>query len=327
MAKKNVIVIGGSTGSLDVLTTLVAGLPADLDASLFITVHRPPSVESELAALLSRAGTLPVSEAVDGELIESGHIYVAAPDWHLLVDRGIIRLGRGPRENMVRPAIDPMFRSAALAYGPRVVGMVLTGKLNDGASGLSAIKRCGGMAVVQHPLDAKADEMPLAALQAADVDHVVPARDLARLIVALSGAEAGPAVPPPASLSVEVEIARGARLGSHALGDMAEPQPLTCPECKGVLSEMRNERPLRYRCQIGHAETAEVLASQSAEIEEAIGVAMRVMEERVALAERMSQDAQVGGRPKTAAFYAGRAEEYRQYAAVLREAVNAALKD
>jgi two-component system chemotaxis response regulator CheB len=221
---------------------------------------------------------------------------------------------------MARPAIDPLFRSAALSYGPRAVGVILSGMLNDGASGLSAIKACGGTAIVQHPLDAAADQMPLAALEAVDADEVASAEDLARVIVEVVGREAGKAVDCPDSLALEVEIAAGARLGAEALREIAEPTALTCPDCQGVLSEVRDQQPLRYRCQIGHASTAQVVEARRGDVDDALRVALRVMEERVTLVTRMAKDARDAGRTAVAELYEQRAAEFTRYARVLREA-------
>jgi two-component system chemotaxis response regulator CheB len=325
-AKRDIIAIGGSAGSGAVLRALVGGLSSDIPASIFVSTHMPTNSPGLLSEILSIRSSIPVSQAIDGQPIEPGHVYVAAPDRHLLVIDRTIRLGEGPRENMVRPAIDPLFRSAALSFGPRVIGVVLTGMLNDGASGLHAIKSCGGTAVVQSPTDAEAEQMPLAALEAADVDHVVPARDMAQLLTALAGSDAGPAATPRDDLRLEVQIAAGARLGSDALRRIATPSPLSCPDCHGVLSEVRDSRPLRYRCQIGHAHTADVLASHGEEVDEAIRVAMRVMEERVTLVERMAKDARDTGRAAVADLYESRAEEYRRYATTLRDAAVASLR-
>lgn len=325
-ATKDIIVIGGSSGSSAVLKQLVRDLPAALPASVFISTHIPAHSPSMLADVLAGAADLPVTQALDGQPIEPGHVYVAAPDRHLLLIDGTIRLGTGPRENMARPSIDPMFRSAAMSYGSRAIGVVLTGMLNDGASGLHAIKAVGGTAVVQHPIDAEADQMPLAALEAADVDHVAPAAKLGALLTELAGSDAGPTRPAMDSLRLEVEIAAGARLGSHKLKHIATPSALSCPDCHGVLSEVNGGRPLRYRCQIGHAYSAETLAAQIDEVDEAIRVAMRVMEERVTLVERMALDAQQTGRIAVAELYAARGEEYRRYASTLRDAAVTSLR-
>jgi two-component system chemotaxis response regulator CheB len=320
VAKKDIVVIGGSAGSHAPLKRIMADLPGDFPATILVATHVPMNSAGFLADALASAGPLPVARAVDGMPIERGCVYTAVPDRHLLLVDGIMRLGDGPRENMTRPAIDPLFRSAALAYGPRAVGVVLSGLLNDGASGLSAIKACGGTAVVQHPLDAHADQMPLAALEAVTPDNVVPADQIGRTLADIVASDAGKAVAPPDSLAMEVEIAGGARLGSQGLREIADPSALSCPDCQGVLSEIRNEKPLRFRCQIGHAMTAEVLASRTDNVDEAMRIALRIMEERVTLVTRMAEDARTAGRTAVAELYEARAVEYGGYAQVLRDA-------
>ena len=327
MAKRDIIVIGGSAGSHSALRRIMSDLPADIPASIFVATHVPSNSAGYLTDVLAAAGPLPVSRAVDGQPVEGGHVYTAVPDRHLLLVDGIMRLGEGPRENMARPAIDPLFRSAALAYGSRAVGVVLSGLLNDGASGLSAIKACGGTAVVQHPIDAQSDQMPLAALETVMVDNVASAGELGRLLTELAASEAGEAGTCPDNLELEVEIAAGTRLGSAVLRQIAEPSALSCPDCAGVLSEMRDPHPLRYRCQIGHAYTAEVLHARGDEVSEAMRLALRIMEERVTLVTRMAQDARQTGRKAVAELYESRAEEYSRYANVLREAAIASLRE
>jgi two-component system chemotaxis response regulator CheB len=318
--QKDIIAIGGSAGSSAALQQIVADLPADLPASVFIATHVPTHSHGYLAEVLARCSRLPVRNAIAGEAIEKSRIYVAVPDRHLMVVDGTIHLGEGPRENMSRPAIDPLFRSAALSYGPRAVGVVLSGMLNDGASGLWAIKQCGGTAIVQHPLDASADQMPLAALEAVQADAVARADELGTLLTELAGTEAGKAVSAPPSLELDVEIASGRRLGSEALRRIADPAALSCPDCNGVLSEVRDNGPLRYRCQIGHAMTADVLASRTDQVEEAMRIALRMMEERLTLVTRMAADARASGRHAVAELYEQRSKEYGRYAATLRDA-------
>jgi two-component system chemotaxis response regulator CheB len=320
MAKRDIFVVGGSAGSGAVLKTLLRGLPPTFPGAILITTHVPSNQPGYLADLLARNSSIPVRPAVHGQPIEAGCATVATPDRHLLVVNGVVHLGAGPRENMVRPAIDPMFRSAALTYGPRSVGVVLTGMMNDGAAGLAAIKRMGGTAIVQHPLDAQADQMPRAALEAVEADHTARAADLADVLTQVAAEEAGPPREPPEDLLFEVEVAAGARLGSQALRTFADPVGLTCPECQGVLSEVRGQKPLRYRCQIGHAVTAEALIAQHEAVDEAIRIAMRVMEERVELVSRMARDARATGRTAVAELYEERAAEYTRYAATLRQA-------
>ena len=327
MAKRDIIVIGGSAGSHSALRRILSDLPADLPATVLIATHVPTTGPSYLPDALASAGPLPVSRAVDGQPLERGCVYTAVPDRHLLLVDGIMRLGDGPRENLSRPAIDPLFRSAALAYGPRAVGVQLSGLLNDGAAGLSAIKECGGTAVVQNPLDAHADQMPLAALETITPDEVAPADQIGRILTEIVASDAGKAVKCPDSVLLEVEIAGGARLGSAALRKIADASALSCPDCHGVLSEIRDERPLRFRCQIGHAYTADILAARSEEIGQAVRIALRIMEERVTLVTRMAEEARSTGRGAVAELYEARAAEYGRYATILREAAAASLRE
>ena len=177
MSGHDMITIGASAGGVEALTELVRGLPVDLPASVFVSLHVPPHGTSMLPQILSRRGPLPAHHARDGEPIEPGRIYVAPPDLHLLIHQGVVRLSRGPRENGFRPAIDPLFRTAARWHGPRVVGVILSGTLDDGTAGLLAIKERGGFAVVQDPDDALFPGMPRNAMDVVHVDHVLPASE------------------------------------------------------------------------------------------------------------------------------------------------------
>ena len=326
MANTDIIAIGGSAGSGAVLRQVLGELPASFPGSVLISTHLPGNAPSYLTESLQGVSTLPVCAAVEGQPIEPGRVYVAVPDRHLLVIDGTVRLGDGPRENMVRPSIDPMLRSAAVAYGSRTVGVILSGMLNDGASGLWAVKQDGGVTLVQHPLDAQQESMPRAAIEAVEPDQVVTAAQLAPMLTTLAHAPAGPARPPPEGLALEIEIAGGARLGACRLASLANASALTCPQCQGVLSEVRGERPLRYRCQIGHAFTAEVIDSHPREVDHAVRLAMRLMEERVTLVERMARDARDSGRNAVAELYGTRAVEYRRYATVLRAAASQSVR-
>jgi two-component system, chemotaxis family, protein-glutamate methylesterase/glutaminase len=186
MQGHDIIVMGASVGGVEALANLVAQFPEDLPATIFVVQHISPTAPGRLAQVLDRAGPLPATMAQDCESFELGHIYVAPPDHHLLVKQGCLRVTRGLRENRVRPAIDPLFRSAAVAYGARVVGVVLTGLQNDGTSGLLAIKSCGGIAIVQDPTDALYPDMPLSALEHAKVDYCMPVLKMGALLYRLS---------------------------------------------------------------------------------------------------------------------------------------------
>ena len=234
----DVIAVGASMGGQEALVALCRDLPADLPAAVLIVKHTAPESRPLLAGILDRAGPLPVYHAADGEPVRPGRVYVAPPDRHLLLVGGALRLSRGPHENRTRPAVDPLLRSVAVARGPRAVGVVLTGLLNDGASGLRAVKRCGGVAVVQDPADAAYPDMPKAALAAVGADRVdyrLPLADLGATLGRLVREPAGPAVPVPDDLRAEVELAGGA-VDFHTQGYQAGPAvPLSCPECHGTL--------------------------------------------------------------------------------------------
>jgi len=322
VSNRDIVVIGGSSGASVPLKEILSGLPVDVPAAIFVVLHIPARGIGMLATVASGAGKLPVRQAENGLAIENGQVYLAAPDRHLLIADGRIVLGRGPPENLSRPAIDPLFRSAALHYGPRVIGVVLSGLLSDGAAGLNAIKRCGGLAVVQDPTDALADEMPRRALEATTVDLCAPAARLGDVLSELVHEKPGQPLPIPPEIRLEVEIASGERIGSGSLIDIASPAPLTCPSCGGVLSELKAQHPLRFRCQVGHAFTADVLASQQdGRIDEALRIALRIIEERADLVHRMADDGRHSGRLAVARIYDAKAAEYREYADTLRRAM------
>ena len=322
MNTRDIIAIGGSSGATAPLKAILGALPADLPAAVFVVMHIPARSLGLLATVTSAAARLPVHAATDGLAITPGNIYLGVPDRHLIIADGHIKLGRGPRENMARPAIDPLFRSAAAAYGPRVIGVVLSGFLNDGASGLEAIKRCGGFAIVQDPADATADEMPLSALSAVIPDLSVPGTRIGDVLSDLVRETAGPKLPVPPEIRLEIDIAAGERVDSGVLRRFADPAPLTCPDCSGVLSLVRDAKPMRFRCQVGHAHTAESVAKQQENaVDEALRVALRVIEERAELVSRMAEDGRSSGRRAIAEMYQERAAEYRQQAETIRRAV------
>ena len=322
MSNRDIIVIGGSSGATVPLKQILGSLPRELPAAILIVLHIPSRGIGMLSTVAASAGVLPVRQAENGMAIERGHIYIGVPDHHMLIEGERILLGRGPRENMVRPAIDPLFRSAAISFGPRVIGVVLSGLLSDGASGLNAVKRCGGMALVQDPNDAVADEMPRRALEAATVDLCVSGARLGDVLSDLVLEHAGAILPIPSELRLEVDIAAGERIDSERLGTIAEPVALTCPACGGVLSKMRERGSLRFRCQVGHGYTADALAKvQESKVDEALRVALRIIEERAELVYRMAEDGRQSGRRAVAEMYDARAAEYRAHAEVIRQAV------
>ena len=321
MARRDVIAIGGSLGAVDAVRRLLRDLPGDLRAAIAIAIHVGAEGNNLLASVFDSETAMSVGTAEDGETMQPGRVYVAPADRHLLAIDGVLRLGSGPRENMARPAIDPLFRSVAVSHGPRAIAVVLTGMLNDGASGLADVKRCGGVTVVQSPADAVAADMPWSALQTADVDFRAPISDMAALLVKLVAEEAGPTVEAPPEINSEVRIALGRRADSETIAHFSDPAALARPACGGVLDEVKRT-PLRFRCQVGHAYTAGALASvKEGALHEAIRVALRIMEERTLLAEKMAEEARRAGRSAAARSYDRRAGETRDQADVLRRAI------
>jgi two-component system, chemotaxis family, protein-glutamate methylesterase/glutaminase len=319
MSNRDIIVIGGSSGATAPLKEILTKLPVDLPAAVFVVMHIPPQGAGVFSGLASGSSRLPVLQAESGMAIKKGHVYLPVPDRHLLVYEDHLMLGRGPPENMARPAIDPLFRSAALQYGPRVIGVVLSGLLSDGSAGLDAIKRCGGFALVQDPADAIADEMPSRAIEATAVDLCVPGAKIGDVLSDLAQEQAGAVLPVPAEIRLEVEIAVGERIGNERLADLAKLATLTCPACGGVLSKLKASHPLRFRCQVGHAFTADALAKeQEGRVDEALRVALRIIEERADLVQRIAEDGRRNGRVAVARMYDARVAEYREYADMIR---------
>jgi two-component system chemotaxis response regulator CheB len=321
MAVQRIIAIGGSAGSIQVIRQICSALPPDLNASAMIAVHVGSGSPNLLADILDSAGPLPATTASDGVALRAGHIYVAPSDHHLLLDGQLIRLGRGPRENMARPAIDPLFRSVGISARAGAIGILLSGMLNDGASGLADLKRCGGLTVVQNPLDSIEGEMPRAALLASDIDYRAGGGEMADLVVRLLGLDLGPAPIPPSRVGLEVAIAMGRPSDTPTLSEIADPVPLNCPACGGTLSQLRHA-PLRFRCQVGHGYTAEALIQQQvASVDEAVRIATRVIGERAVLMEKMAAEAITAGRTTAGTEFTERAAEYRNSAVVLMNAV------
>jgi two-component system chemotaxis response regulator CheB len=329
-AARDLIVVGGSAGGVDALTALVAGLPPDLPAAVCVVVHRPPYLPSQLPQLLGRAGPLPARVAVHGEPLRPGTIHVAAPDHHLLIERAaggagaVIRLTKGPRENRSRPAVDPLFRSAALACGPRVVAVVLSGALDDGTAGLWAVRDRGGLAVVQDPADALVTGMPASALAEVGADEVAPAAELGallgRLVRGPAGAVRASSADDAAQLAREVAMA--------ALDDTAHDRPerygrpsrFSCPECMGTLWDVGNGRgPLRLRCSTGHAYSPAGLAeAQTEQAEQALWAALRVLEDKAELARVRAVGATARSGSWLAARYQAQADATQAQAAAVR---------
>jgi two-component system chemotaxis response regulator CheB len=325
MQKKDIIVVGASSGGIDALKELVAGLPRGLQASIFVVLHVAPYSLGILPEILERAGSMPASNAKDMEQMEPGHIYVAPPDLHLLVESsGYMRVKRGPRENRFRPAVDPLFRSAAHAFGPRVVGVILTGWLDDGTAGLWAVKERGGTAIVQHPDDAHAPAMPLNAIKHVEIDHILPLKEIAPLLARLTETPADEEGGRPVSeeMEIEVKIAGEENALNSGILKWGEPSFYACPECHGVLLQVKEGSNLRFRCHTGHAYSVDSLLSEFTEkTGESLWSAIRAIEEGVILMRSIAKHFSEHHNGTEAEALFTKADESQQRADLVRRAV------
>lgn len=342
MAAVPLVVVGASAGGVEALSQLVRGLPADLPAAVLVVLHVSPDAPDVLPRILAGAGgSLPVRPATDGEPIRTGYVYVAPPDAHLLVADERLAVVGGPRENGHRPAIDPLFRSAAHAHGPRVIGVVLTGNLDDGAAGLAAIKAAGGMAVVQAPDEAPFPSMPRAAIARVAADQVLPIAEIGPALERMIKSQRETPIPPRDPLMPQHDAGgaprpvdppidqvafdstlfpnAGART-NEALG--GRPSGYACPDCRGVLWEIPEGAHVRYRCRVGHAYgVGAVMQAQAAGVETALWTALVTLEEHAALLHRMAERAEMAGRASSARSFAERAQVYLERARVVRQLV------
>ncbi|QDK78999.1 chemotaxis protein CheB [Spirosoma sp. KCTC 42546] len=319
MAKRDIIVIGASAGGVFALKELMASLPPDFNATVFVVVHISPHSPSYLPDILSHSGPIPASHPKDGELIQPGHIYVAPPDHHLLVEYDQLIVKKGPKENRFRPSIDALFRSAAYTYGPRVIGLILTGMLDDGTSGMWSVKRLGGICIIQQPEEALYASMPTHVLEYVDVDYTLPISKMALLLCDLIGETVPdkPNLSPEEQKRLEIEVNIAAQDNAFDMGilDMGELTPLTCPECQGALVSIKEGKLIRYRCHTGHAFTASsLLADTSKVVEESFWKAIRALEETVILLEQSSRQFAEGGNKNAAEQFFQKAREARERA-------------
>jgi two-component system chemotaxis response regulator CheB len=327
MAGRDIVVIGASAGGIEAVAEVVSRLPADFPGAVFVVVHFPGSVTSSLPRILSRAGPLPASHAKDNEPIRAGRIYVAPPDCHLTFDNSRLRLTRGPKENGSRPAIDPLFRTAAWSFGPRVVGIVLSGNLNDVTAGLMTIKQRGGVAITQSMETALYPGMPRSAMEHVAVDYALAPSEMARCITTLAGAliedlEVSPMTDEPK---------RGEALDEMAIEDRhtqpGTPSTMSCPECHGVLWEVQDGELVKFRCRVGHAYSDEaLLVHQSENLEAALWTALRALEEHSALARRLAARANSRGHTHSASVFTEQAMDAEHHASIIRTVVHTGIR-
>ena len=290
----NIIVIGGSAGALEPLKCIVSVLPRDFPATLFVVLHVSAEAPTFIPQILTKMTGLEVKHPADGEKIEKGVIYVAKPDFHMLVEGNKVPMSRGPRENRHRPAIDPLFRTAARAYGPRVIGLILSGSLDDGATGLTAVKFRGGVTIVQDPEDALVGQMPQRAMEHSRPDYVLPADEIGRTIVKLITSKRAASK----REGVPMEEKRPRNEKELDVSDLkapvegpknGEPSEFACPECHGVLWEERDGELVLYRCRVGHSYTESALDGEMSQAAEAaLWASLRALSEQSALLKRLA---------------------------------------
>lgn len=321
---RDLIVIGASAGGIEALQKLLGGLPAELPASILVVLHTSGRSSSLLPQIFGRATPLKTSHPADDEPIRHGHVYIAPPDFHMLVQGKRIRVLQGPRENLNRPAIDPLFRSAAVSAGRRVIGVVLTGMLDDGTSGLMVVNAHGGVPIVQDPRTAMFSAMPRNALEEVPDAKVLPLEQIPEELMRLVREEL-PGEPERAGRpgSLEEKETRFLELEMPQLPSEerpGSPSAFACPDCGGVLWELDENGFLRFRCRVGHAFTARNLSvEQQHAVETPLWSALRALEESAALYKRLSARATHSRHGHSAQTFQDRADNTEQNARVLRE--------
>ncbi len=333
MATHDTIVVGASAGGVQALTKLVAALDPDLAAAVLIVLHVAPDAPSYLPAILSRDARLPVAHAVNGDEITTGRVYIAPPDHHLLIERQHLRLVHGPKENLHRPSIDTLFRSAARWAGPHTIGVVLTGARDDGAAGMRAIQQRGGITIVQDPAEAPFPSMPLSVMQRMRVDYSISLDDIAPLLNKLSRqpADEEGMYAVPEDLEIEARIAQQDLESDELIASvekLGNISKLTCPDCHGALWEIRDDDLLRFRCHVGHACSADSLGDgQGQMLEIALWSAVRALEEQMILAKRIVERARKANQTRAAQMFEQRAREAEEHSSALRQLLLRGKKD
>jgi two-component system, chemotaxis family, protein-glutamate methylesterase/glutaminase len=320
---QRIVVVGASAGGVEALMELTRSLPADFPAPIFVTIHVPPDSSSILPVILKRRGRLDATHAQDGMQFKPGVVYVAPPDHHMLIQRdGTLRVVRGPRENRHRPAIDPLFRGAAVAAGPAAIGVILSGTLDDGTAGLIAIKECGGTAVVQDPSEAVYSSMPQSAIENVDVDFVLPLRDIPKKLADLVTSNTGTPTKAPSNLEMLEMENRIAGMDARTMESdnrPGKPSAFSCPDCSGVLWEIDDHHYTRFRCRVGHAFSREpALSGQDHVLEEALWTAMKTLEESARLAKRLAAAEDERGHPWMASRFEARENDAHERAELIR---------
>lgn len=286
-----VVVIGTSAGGLIALKKLISQLQKDFPLPILVVQHiSADATGNVLLNALNDLGNLSCEHAKDGQKLQAAHLYLAPSDHHLMIDEDQkILVTKGAQENRSRPAIDPLFRSAAVAFGNGVIGILLTGYLDDGTAGMKVIKRCGGTCFVQDPDDADYPDMPKNVLNNVEVDYCLPIAQMGAVLNQVIPVKLGKRKPVPEDILIEAKIAMRVLSDLSSVNALGDQVPFNCPGCGGVLWQVDKDRDLRFRCHTGHAYTAaSLLAEQTKKIEETMWTALRMFEERKNLLTEMA---------------------------------------
>ncbi|HZA09788.1 chemotaxis protein CheB [Mycobacterium sp.] len=321
---RGVVAVGASAGGVEALTDFASGLPRDLPYAVLVVLHIPPDAPSVLAKILDRSGPLPAVPATHGAELEPGTIHVAVPDRHLLIHDHRVVLSDGPTENGHRPAINALFRSVALGYAQRAVGILLSGVLDDGVLGSAAIRSRGGTTIAQQPSGAMFSGLPLNAVQAGVIDHEIPAAEMGGLLKELADREFEEReMEPDPRMELENRIAMEKRFStSFDAGALGPPSGYTCPDCNGGLMVVSDGN---FRCWVGHAWTANsLLRARDAEVESALWIAVRSLQEKAKLSRRLAESIGPSGLSRR---YSAMADEAEHAVSVLSDRLSEAYGD
>lgn len=324
LTRRDVVVVGASAGGVEALRAMAASLPPDLPVTVLVVLHLPSYGHSVLPDILARSGSLPARHVTGPTPFVPGEILVAPPDRHLVVSDDGVDVTAGPRENGHRPAVDVLFRSAARVLGPRVVGVELSGVLDDGAAGMWSIRGRGGLVVVQAPGDCLYPDMPRSVMAQMEPDHVAKASELGSLLDRVCREEFSPGVvaPPSDLLVAETALAHMEEFVMNAVDRPGTPAGFSCPDCGGTLFELHDGAVTRYRCRVGHAWTSKgLLGEQSQQLDTALWIALRALEEKAALASQLAERAAESGSRLTADRFGEQAREAHESANRVRELI------
>jgi two-component system, chemotaxis family, protein-glutamate methylesterase/glutaminase len=318
---KFIVVVGASAGGLNSVVELCLQLTREVDAAVLVVLHLSHlSMGDVLVERLQRQTAFTCKLAEQDELIRKRFVYLAVPDKHLVVQKNRILLGQGPAENRWRPSIDVLFRSAAAAYDGRVIGIIMTGMMQDGTAGMMAVKQCGGTCIVQDPNEAEYPDMPLSVLNSMEVDYCISLAGMGAILQEKTRNGQSPKHLVPPEVQAEAAISERVALGMDTIRNLGTQSPFVCPDCGGALWELKEGGMNRYRCYTGHAYTQpELLTKQNEALEETLWVALRMMEERKSLLKKMAQEEQGKGWIKSASNKKGRAGELDQHIERLKQ--------